>query len=368
MSEKQWIPPVELELEAEPSKPQEQSEPLSPTVLAEEGEEKFEAYVREGERIDEPGKAPGLGAIPDAQTGALERRVSQRRRRAFQWLLGSAGVLLAGVLVLDAYSFLETLFGRSVVLGAIFTILFALLVASLVVVVQEQVRDIRRLRDISRLQSEAERLRQANGYGAASALTARLSALYRHRADVEPGLEIFRTAVSDAHTDAEVLELFTKHVLQPLDERASRIVTSYASQTALLTALSPLALLDAMLSLWRSVRMAREIAVLYEGRPGPLGTLSLVRDIAGTLAAAGASELIADAGAEAFGSTFAATLSAKVGQGMAMGILTIRVGLAAMRLCRPLPFQEEERPRIAQIRDQVFKAIYRAVNAGKQKP
>jgi putative membrane protein len=126
-------------------------------------------------------------------------------------------------------------------------------------------------------------------------------------------------------------------------------------------------MLDALLSLWRSVRMAREIAVLYEGRPGPLGTLSLMRDIAGTLAAAGASELIADAGAEAFGSTFAATLSAKVGQGMAMGILTIRVGLAAMRLCRPIPFQEEERPRIAHIRDQVFKAIFRAVNTGKQK-
>jgi hypothetical protein len=43
MSEKQWIPPVELEPEAEPNRSEEHPAPFSPSVLAEEGEEKFDA-------------------------------------------------------------------------------------------------------------------------------------------------------------------------------------------------------------------------------------------------------------------------------------------------------------------------------------
>jgi putative membrane protein len=363
MSEK-WIPPVELEPEATPSPPEGQPERPAPTILAEEGDARFETYVRQGQRLDERDET----TTANAQAEALKRQMTQRSRRALQWLLGTAGVLLVGMLALDAVTFLATAFERSLFLGSLFATLIALVVVSLLVLVYEQVQDIRRLHDISRLQAEAERLRQANGYGNAAALAARVARLYPHRMDVEPGLDRFRTTVSDAHRDAEMLALFARQVLHPLDERASRIVATYASQTALMTALSPLALLDAMLSLWRNVCMAREIAVLYGGRPGSLGTLSLVRGIVGNLAAAGVSEVLADVGAEAFGSTFATALSAKVGQGIAMGVLTMRVGQATMRLCRPIPFHEHERPRMAHMWEEVLKTIYHVGTARDKKP
>lgn len=356
MSEKRWIPPVELEPETGPPKAEAPPGP-SPTVLAEEGEARFADYLREGRHLEEDDAA----ATVEAQAEALKRRTTRRRRRALRWFLGAGGLLLAGVLVLDTYTFLDDLFGRSAGLGLLFTTLIGVAVAALLAIVYEELRDIRRLRAISHLQAQAERLRQGGGHGGAAPLVTQIAELYQDRPDVEPGLERFRTTVAEAHSDAETLTLFSKQVLRPLDERAYRIVAKYASQTALITAVSPLALLDAMLSLWRNVRMARDVAALYGGRPGSLGTVVLIRGVVTNLTAAGVSDVLADAGAEAFGSTVVARFSSKAGQGMVMGLLTLRVGLATMRFCRPIPFQEEERPRMTRVRDEILKTVYRSL-------
>ncbi|WP_426416611.1 DUF697 domain-containing protein [Aestuariirhabdus sp. LZHN29] len=42
------------------------------------------------------------------------------------------------------------------------------------------------------------------------------------------------------------------------------------------------------------------------------------------------------------------------GQGMAAGVLTGRLGLQAMKLCRPLPFIDDEEPAMANIRRQLL--------------
>ncbi len=41
----------------------------------------------------------------------------------------------------------------------------------------------------------------------------------------------------------------------------------------------------------------------------------------------------------------AARLSARLGEGVVNGLLTARIGLAAMDLCRPLPFLGVQRPK-----------------------
>jgi putative membrane protein len=46
------------------------------------------------------------------------------------------------------------------------------------------------------------------------------------------------------------------------------------------------------------------------------------------------------------GHGLAGRLSAKLGEGIVNGLMTARIGLSAMDVCRPLPFLVEERPRL----------------------
>jgi putative membrane protein len=46
------------------------------------------------------------------------------------------------------------------------------------------------------------------------------------------------------------------------------------------------------------------------------------------------------------GHGLAGRLSTKLGEGVVNGLMTARIALSAMDVCRPLPFLAEERPRL----------------------
>ena len=55
------------------------------------------------------------------------------------------------------------------------------------------------------------------------------------------------------------------------------------------------------------------------------------------------------------GHGLAARLSARLGEGVVNGLMTGRIGLAAMDVCRPLPFLAEKRPRLADLTGDLMK-------------
>jgi len=54
------------------------------------------------------------------------------------------------------------------------------------------------------------------------------------------------------------------------------------------------------------------------------------------------------------GHGFAARISAKLGEGVLNGILTARLGLAAMATTRPLPFRQIPRPSVSDVAGGLF--------------
>src|SRR5690606_4305105 len=124
---------------------------------------------------------------------------------------------------------LRAAFARSAALGAVLAAAATVILAALAALAREEMRDLRRLSDISRLQADAARSMQPGAQGAAAVLAARVEALYRDRPDVAPGLEAFRAALPDAHGDAETLALLSRMVLRPVDRRARRVVIRHAS-------------------------------------------------------------------------------------------------------------------------------------------
>ena len=52
---------------------------------------------------------------------------------------------------------------------------------------------------------------------------------------------------------------------------------------------------------------------------------------------------------QVLGLGLAARISAKLGEGVLNGLMTARFGLAALAVCRPLPFVKEEPPRLGDV-------------------
>jgi putative membrane protein len=71
-------------------------------------------------------------------------------------------------------------------------------------------------------------------------------------------------------------------------------------------------------------------------------------------ALAGVADVVTHAAVEHVGAGLLALLSARAGQGAGNSLLHARLGIEAMRQCRPLPFMAEEPPRLASVRKALF--------------
>jgi putative membrane protein len=277
-----------------------------------------------------------------------------RGRPWVRLLLWGGGLSLAALLGLEAYDLLAGLFARSVWLGTGFALLLGAALAGALGLTGRELISLRRLARAEELRADGERLLNSEVHGQAAALIEQLERMYAEREDLRPVLAAFRAQASDALNDGEQLRLFAGTVLAPLDRRAYRLVQLGARDIGALTALSPLGLLDSALVLGRTVIMLRAIAQLYGVRPGAFASMSLLRRTIRNILAAGVGDLVSDAAVEATGATLLSALSARAGQGVVNGLLAAKLGLAAMQVCRPLPFTQDQLPSLRQLRVELF--------------
>lgn len=308
----------------------------------------------------EPETVPPM--IPNSLPPATQSQINPIQqpvptRSPLLWLVGSLGLLLVLMLLVDTYSFIIEQYTNSWFLGTVFLGLMIAITAAALTLSWRGYQGLRALQTVSALQQEGRQLLKVNGYGHAIHYLNRIAHFYAHRPDIKVRLERFYLILNDSHHDHEVCTLFSSHVMKDLDQQAYRVVIQRAKETALLTMLSQMAFLDTVLTLWRNIRLIRDIAALYGGRPGFLASISLISSVLQNLIYAGASEVAADGISEILGGTMLSIMSAQAAQGLGSGLLTARVGLHAMQACRPLPFLEGEKPSLKKIRREIVKSL-----------
>ena len=106
-------------------------------------------------------------------------------------------------------------------------------------------------------------------------------------------------------------------------------------------------LADVIAALTANLRMIRQIAHIYGGRSGTLGSWRLTRAVMAHLVATGAVAVGDDLLGSVGGGHILGKISRRFGEGLVNGALTARVGVAAMEVCRPVPFSEGKRPRVS---------------------
>jgi putative membrane protein len=146
-----------------------------------------------------------------------------------------------------------------------------------------------------------------------------------------------------------MIKLAERELMTPLDQEARRLVSAAAQRVSIVTAVSPRAMIDVLFVLVASLRLIRQLALLYGGRPGTLGMVRLLRHVIAHLAITGGMAASDSLLQQMLGHGIAAKLSQRLGEGVLNGLLTARLGLAAIDVTRPLPFTALPRPALADL-------------------
>jgi putative membrane protein len=295
---------------------------------------------------------------PEADTeenAALERGVSiaiQPLKRGRRWLsmfFAALGGLLALAVGLAIDNLIRDLFARNDWLGWLAVALAAAGAVALVVLVAREIAGVLRLRQVNHIHDQATAAATADDRDAAVALVRDIATLYRNRPETARGRAALTRHRGEIIDGRDLIGLAETEILLPLDDAARRMVLSSAKRVAVVTAISPRALVDLLFVGSEILRLIRRIATLYGGRPGTIGFLRLTRGTIAHLAVTGGIAAGDSLVQQILGHGVAAKLSARLGEGVVNGLLTARVGIAAMEVCRPLPFITGSPPRLSDV-------------------
>jgi putative membrane protein len=110
--------------------------------------------------------------------------------------------------------------------------------------------------------------------------------------------------------------------------------------------------------------LVRRLALLYGGRPGTLGLIKLMRHAVSHIAVTGGMAASDSLIQQVIGHGLAAKLSARLGEGVLNGLLTARLGLAAIEATRPLPFAALRQPALGDIAGSLLRGSENRGNEG----
>lgn len=247
-------------------------------------------------------------------------------------------VLWAG---LSASNLIEQLFQRSAYLGWLGAGLAGLAALAAIAIIIREIWGLLRLKRIEHVQADAAHALNHDDDEAAKRVIAALKSVYRGRHDAAWGLKVLAEHESDVMDAKDRIRLADRDLVSTFDAETHRIIARSSRRVTLLTAVTPAAVFDILFVAAQNLRMLREIATLYGGRPSTLSTLKLARMVVGHLAVTGGLALSDSVIQHVVGKGLIGRLSARFGEGAVNGILTARIGLAARDVCRPIPQEAE---------------------------
>ncbi|MFT7186223.1 MAG: putative membrane protein [Pseudohongiellaceae bacterium] len=326
-------------------------------VPSEDSKVKAETKTRQAKTFI-PDQTETLNEVPEAITagerlphiseysGISLEAIPVKGLKSFLYGLGSLLIFLVGWEVFTVFkSALETHW----LIATSYVLLLVLVSGFGFRVLRSYLRDQENLGALEDIQKQARRLNEVHDVGNAKAFVNTLKEFYTHK----PQIVYFQRCIEklpNYSNDREVIDHIDRVFLQPLDKEALRRVSNFSLQTGASVAASPWAALDMFLSLWRSIKMIDDIAQVYGMRPSLANRYKLLRLVIHQLAFVGASEIVIDQVMDEFGSsTLTSMASARLGQGLGAGIYTAKIGIAAMKVSRPIAFSKEHQPKAKSI-------------------
>ena len=307
------------------------------------------------EAIPEP-ELEALG--PDADADRAVDTIAHPRRRGVGWgvvALSAGGGLVALWLTLTLDTLVRALFSWVSWLGWLGIALVGVFFVAIAVVVGRELAGLLRLKQLARLRLQSEAAASNNDREAVIRTLRALITLYGDKPDTARGRRLVAAHLGEIIDGHNLLVLAERDLITPLDMRAKLLASAAARRVAVVTAVSPRAVFDVVFVLWECVRLIRGVAELYGGRPGAFGLFRLTKTVVSHLAVTGSIAVGDTLLQQVIGHGVAARLSAKLGEGIVNGLMTARIGLSAIDVCRPLPFLAADRPQLKDLTAELVK-------------
>lgn len=297
-----------------------------------------------------------LDLPPDEKTstGDLPVTVPQIPRRRGGWRLGAMLLAGLGALVslgvgLAVANMIEALFARADWLGYAGLGAAALVALAVAAILIRELIGLARLGRIAHLRADANKAAEADDRRAAHRTISQITALYRTDPETARGRAELAAHRGEIIDGRDLLKLAEKSLLTAKDAQARAMILNSAKRVTAVTAISPRAVVDVLFVLIETVGLVRRLATVYGGRPSGLGMIRLIRMVTAHLALTGSIALTDGLVQQLIGHGMAARLSARLGEGVVNGLLTARIGLAALDVCRPLPYLAGKPPALGDI-------------------
>jgi putative membrane protein len=273
-------------------------------------------------------------------------------RRGVSWgtLFWAAlgGLVLLGT-GLGIVNLVEDLFARSESFGFLGLGFAVLATLALAVIIAREAFSLARLAAIEKLHRRAADALLSDDHAGSRAIVQDLLRIAHGNPQLARARAALASHADDIIDGADLIRLAERELMTPLDMEARRLVSSAAQRVSIVTAISPRALIDVLFVFAASLRLVRQLARLYGGRPGTLGLIKLMRHVIAHLAITGGMAASDSLIQQVLGHGIAAKLSQRLGEGVLNGLLTARLGLAAIDVTRPMPFTALPRPVLADL-------------------
>lgn len=278
--------------------------------------------------------------LPNSALVTVPETGVRTARRRFRWgalFVGSVTTLIALWSILAIVQMIQGFFAQNALFGWATFAVAAIAAISALAIASREIIGLVRLNKIEALQETAARAINLDESISAQKTVEGLSALYAGRSDLAFGMKQLASHAGEIIDPKDRVQLADRLLLAPLDAEAHKIIARRARRVTLLTTVTPAAALDMLFVGSQNIAMLRDIATLYGGKPSTLATLKLMRMVVTHLAVAGGLALSDNFIQLFLGKGLLGRLSARFGEGAVNGILTGRIGLATVEVCRPIP-------------------------------
>ena len=282
---------------------------------------------------------------PDIVAAEPPPATAPRRRSLLASIFfGAFGVLVSLAVGLWTDQLIRDLFERAEWLGWLAAAMASIGLLALLVILVREFMAIARLAEVEKLQKRGADAIVRDDPKAARAVVDELSTFMAAKAETAAGRRALAELKGEIIDGGNLVRLAEAEILGPLDARAKIMILEAAKRVSLVTAVSPRALVDVAYVVFEAGRLIRRLSELYGGRPGTLGFFRLMRSVLAHLAVTGSIAVGDSFVQQIVGHGLAARLSAKLGEGVVNGMMTARIGIAAIETARPLPFTALRRP------------------------
>ena len=279
-----------------------------------------------------------------------------RARRYGALFLAAVSGLAFLALGISVERFIVDLFAREPVIGWVAAALAMLAFIGALGFVGREVLALWRLGHLEALKKRAEAVLESDDPAEGRAVRDALLSFYAKRPDTARGRRLVSATQGEIIDGRAMLIVLERDLMAPLDAEARQLVVQAAKRVSVVTAVSPRALIDVLFVIGQSLYLIRRIADVYGAGAGLIGFWRLARAAIAHLAVTGGMAVGDTLVQQMVGQGLAAKLSARLGEGVINGLMTARIGVAAIEVCRPLPFVQATPPSLSDLAGQLFRS------------